>query len=145
MPKARLLVILLIVATTFALSDRWRAVEAANVVTVSDSSAQCGEQSCCDKDDPQLAVNSNAADFPVVCCEHEGACDCQCCQPLVGIVQPVVEQRRLKGLPIPPGHTFDRRYTRRSALRFHAIPRAPDHSPGVVTPSLLDLRCMIIV
>ena len=145
MPKVRLLVILLIAAMTFALSDTWRAVGAANTASPSDSLAQCGERTCCDRDEPQPAVSSNAAKLPLACCEHEGSCGCQCCRPLVGIVQLVIKQRRIRDSRSPLDYTFDRRYTPRSALRFYSSTRAPDRPPGVVTPSLLDLRCLIIV
>ncbi len=145
MPKVRLLVILLIVAMTFALSDSWRVLGAANTANPTDSLAQCGERTCCDKDEPQFALSSNAAEFPLACCEHEGSCGCQCCRPLVGIVQLVTKQRRVRDSHRPLGYTFDRHSTPRSALRFYSSTRAPDCPPGVVTSSLLELRCLIIV
>ena len=145
MPKVRLLVILLIVATTFVLNVSWRAVGAPNTASLNDSLAQCGEETCCDENESHPVVSSNAAEFPLACCEHEGSCDCQCCRPLLGLVQLVFEQRRVKDSRSSLGYIFDRHYTSCSAPRFYKSTRAPDRPPGVVTPSLLDLRCLIIV
>ena len=145
MAKFQPLVILLIIATTIALSDSWRAVGAWNVVTLSDSSAQCGEQSCCDDDEPQPALNSKMADIPLACCEHEGACDCQCCRPFVGLVQLVVKQRRVKDSANPQGYTCDRHIVPRLAWRPDLSRHPPNRHSGIVTSSLLELRCLIIV
>ena len=145
MAKARPLMILLIVATTFALSDSWRAVGATNTTKASNSLAQCGEQSCCDNDEPQPALSSKTADTPLVCCAHEGTCDCQCCRPLVGIVRLVIDQRRVKHFHQCLANLPNQFDALRLAVQLQSSLRPPQRPPGAHTSSLLALSCLLIV
>ena len=145
MAKVRPLVILLIVATTIALGDSWRAVGASNGANLSGSLATCGEQTCCDDDEPQPALDSTAVDTPLACCEHLGTCDCQCCRPLVGIVQLVVDQRRVKRSHHCQAQSRDQFDARRWPVQLQSSLRAPQRPPGAHTASLLGLSCLLIV
>ncbi len=146
MPKVRPLVILLIVATTIALGESWRTVGAANAANQSGSSPTCCAQSCCDEDDhPQPTLNSNAVDTNLVSPEQLGTCDCQCCCPLVGMVQLVVDQRRVKRSHHCQVQLPDRFDARRFPVQLQFWLRAPQRPPGAHTASLLGLSCLLIV
>ena len=145
MAKARPLVILLIVATTFALGDSWRAVGASNAANLTGSSATCGGQTCCDDDEPQPALNSKAVDTPLACCVYEGACACRCCRPLVGIVQLFLDQRRVKRSNHCQAQLRDQFDARRFPVQLQSWLRAPQRPPGGHTASLLGLSCLLIV
>ncbi len=145
MAKVRQLVILLIVATTIALGDSWRVVGAANAANLTGSLATCGEQTCCDDDEPQPALNSKTVDIPLACCEHLGTCDCQCCRPLVGIVQLFLDQRRVKSSTYCQAQSCDQFDARRFPVQSQSWPRAPQRPPGGHTASLLGLSCLLIV
>lgn len=145
MAKARPLVILLIVATAIALGDSWRAVGAVNAASLSSSLAQCCGQSSCDDDEPQPALNSKTVDTPLACCQHLGTCACQCCRPLVGIMQVVVDQRRVKRSHNCQAQSRDRFDARRLPVQLQSSLRAPQRQPGGRTASLLGLSCSLIV
>lgn len=145
MAKVRPLMILLIVATTIALGDSWRAVGAANAANLHGSLAQCGEQTCCDEDESQPALNSKTVDTPLACCEHLGTCDCQCCRPLVGIVQLIVDQRRVKCSNHCQAQSRDQFDARRLPVQLQSWLRPPQRPPGGHTASLLGLSCLLIV
>ena len=145
MAKVRLLVILLIVATTFALGDSWRAVGVANAAKASVSSATCSEQACCDKDELQSAFNSKTVETTLACCVHLGTCDCRCCRPLVGIVQLFLDQRRVKCSTHCQAQSCDQFDSRRFPVQLQSWLRAPQRPPGGHTASLLGLSCSLIV
>ncbi|MEE8153923.1 MAG: hypothetical protein V3T53_03065 [Phycisphaerales bacterium] len=145
MAKARPLVILLIVATTFALGDSWRALGAVNAANLTGSLATCGEQTCCDEDESQPALNANAVDTPPACCVHLGSCDCQCCRPLAGIVQLFLDQRRVKRSNHCQAQWRDQFDARRLPVQLQSWLRAPQRPPGGHTASLLGLSCLLIV
>lgn len=145
MAKVRPLVILLIVATTIALGDSWRVLGASNAANLSGSSATCGGQTYCDDDEPQPALNSEAVDTPLACCEHLGACDCQCCRPLVGIVQLFLDQRRVKSSNHCQAQSCDQFDARRFPVQLQSWLRASQRPPGGHTASLLGLSCLLIV
>ena len=145
MAKVRPLVILLIVAMTIALGDSWCAVGAVNAANLSGSLAQCCGQSFCDDDEPQPASNSKAVDTNLAYCEHDGACACLCCHPLVGIVQLVVDQRRVKSSNHCQAQLRDQFDARRLRVQLESSLRAPQRPPGAHTASLLGLSCLLIV
>lgn len=146
MPKVRPLVILLIVVTTIALSDSLRAVGASNAANPSGSFAACCEQPCCDDDhDPQPALNSSVIDTSLVSSEHEETCDCQCCYPLVGVMQLVVDQRRVKSSKHCQANSHGQFDALRLPVRSLSSLPPPQRPPGAHTASLLGLSCLLIV
>lgn len=137
-----------VVAAALAVGGWLRFAGPIQLAEVASSLSACSDPYCgdCDDDSP-IAVGSSSdrLEISLLCCEHQGDCDCACCYPLTGTFGTVAELRRLRDSDQPIDQSITRVVCWPLRFGHSLLTRRPTSVRVSKSESLLQLKSLLIV